>query len=99
MEWQPIETAPKDGSEIFVWGTVEDSPYARPHIGSEGLERVAWAGDGWWITSPQCDAWVPEPSHWMPLPPPPAQGTDAGTAETEGLGPKDDGPVAEGDAP
>lgn len=28
-----------------------------------------------------------------------AQGTEAGTAETEGLGPKDDGPVAEGDAP
>ena len=30
---------------------------------------------------------------------PDAQGTEAGTAETEGLGPKDDGPVAESDAP
>lgn len=29
----------------------------------------------------------------------PAQGTEAGTAETEGLGPKDDGPVPEGNAP
>ncbi len=28
-----------------------------------------------------------------------AQGTEAGTAETVGLGPKDDGPVAESDAP
>lgn len=27
-----------------------------------------------------------------------AQGTEAGTAETEGLGPKDDGPVPEGNA-
>jgi hypothetical protein len=28
-----------------------------------------------------------------------AQGTETGAAETEGLGPKDDGPVPEGDAP
>lgn len=28
-----------------------------------------------------------------------AQGTETGTAETEGLGPKDDGPVGEADAP
>ena len=73
MEWQPIETAPKDGTEVLLWGSAESSPHARPHLGSEDVERAAWADDCWIVTSAQVsDLYVPEPTHWMPLPDPPA---------------------------
>lgn len=63
-EWQPIETAPKTGEEIilahgnFVW---IDSWQT-----DEGLEN-----GGYWE---ECETWTtPQvPSHWMPLPEPPA---------------------------
>lgn len=59
MEWQPIETAPKDGTEILLY---------RRGV-SQGKWRVgmlngqcAWGGDGWFY--PRWD----QPTHWMPLP-------------------------------
>lgn len=71
--WEPIETAPKDGTEIFVWGSLEACAHARPHIGCEDIERVFWYSEyeSWCVFSTQCEGWVPEPTHWQPLPPPP----------------------------
>lgn len=63
MEWQPIETAPRDGTPILAW--------------NGGVFVVYWESDpgSWWVYDPPCDeraVWnVKQPTHWMPLPPPP----------------------------
>ena len=64
QDWQPIETAPKDGSRILV----KD----RPH----GLGMCV-ASAGWRNDAPHLIEWqvvndvVAHPTHWMPLPKPP----------------------------
>ena len=69
-EWQPIETAPKDGTEVLLWGRYwSDSQglFSRPHVGSyvENLER-------WQVGVSHHDyRFRVRPTHWMPLPPPP----------------------------
>jgi len=71
-QWLPIETAPRDeaqiilanGSTVSVGGWVSDV--------DQGAEYEGQLGNaGWWaIEWPGPDA--PKPTHWMPLPPPPA---------------------------
>lgn len=60
MKWQPIETAPKDGTIILV---ADKGVYvARIAQWDKGMLR---SGGGW------LDAWNSdnvEPTHWMPLP-------------------------------
>jgi hypothetical protein len=61
--WQPIETAPKDGSSILAiwrWGD-------NPDNGAETHMVVRWCG--WWDAQGFTQ---PEPTHWMPLPEPPS---------------------------
>jgi hypothetical protein len=60
-QWQPIETAPKDGTSILVWSDDAEDYYL-----------VTWAeGHGAWFNG---DVLIGEmhfggePSHWMPLP-------------------------------
>lgn len=64
--WRPIAEAPKDG--IRVLGTWESTWLKSPHI-----EVVTWDNDGryWWYV---CDGDQPNcpPTHFMPLPEPPA---------------------------
>lgn len=58
--WQPIETAPRDGTRILVW---------RPREGDEYDAHAAadyWS-DKSWYQSRRCQ----QPTHWMPLPPAP----------------------------
>ena len=64
-EWQPIETAPKDGTLILGWWTIAGSAYA-PHV----VRFVADAPEGpnWFD---DYGAPFSEPTHWMPLPPAP----------------------------
>lgn len=58
-EWQPIETAPKDGTDIFV-------------AGGKFKPMVAfWFRDGWVNVWTFEDRTAPNPTHWMPLPEPP----------------------------
>lgn len=78
MEWQPIESAPKDGSDVLFY--------------AEGKVWVGhwWhdtSPDDYGHTEPDCFVMVPigmdwngadlktdsqaRPSHWMPLPEPP----------------------------
>ncbi len=69
MRWQPIDTAPKDGSSIILG-------YARSHS-EEGRwvsdpDRNHWGETGWFATDDDVLCVHPShPSHWMPLPAPP----------------------------
>lgn len=59
MTWQPIETAPKDGTDVLAL-----------HEGRTYQAR--WQDDAFWFSA---SAWKSlAPTHWMPLPPPPATG-------------------------
>lgn len=74
-EWQPIETAPKDGTIIDVWlGDADESDQA--FYCSEGSRRSpnwTWRHGkfrplgGLNVTMPV----FVRPTHWMPLPEPP----------------------------
>lgn len=65
MNWQPISTAPRDGSELWAFN------------GEQG--RMNWTagemfGDKWalWVWADQllteADPQPDQPTHWMPLP-------------------------------
>ena len=63
-EWQPIDTAPKDGTWILVYHKFE----------SYGFDKTEWDYDKW-IVRWAYDCWhtgeeyaIQEPTHWMPLP-------------------------------
>lgn len=64
MEWQPISTAPKDGTEVWAY----NGEQARMRW-IEGHEYALWA----WADEVLCDVdpSPEQPTHWMPLPPPP----------------------------
>ena len=63
-EWKPIDTAPKTPSEILLWGVMKGRTQPWKYIGSWFPHRDG----GWWVAH----AMPVEPTHWMPLPPPPA---------------------------
>ena len=64
-EWQPIETAPKDGTYfIGFWPSM-----SKQCVDHKGQFRTRWTGwgNGYW----EADALgrpVQGPTHWMPLP-------------------------------
>ena len=56
-EWQPIETAPKDGMILAC---------------AEGMMRlVLWEGNQWKVVGVDIEPHWFCPVHWMPLPEPP----------------------------
>lgn len=64
ISWQPIETAPKDGSIILLWppiydGTVCSGRWVQPY-----RRQPCWSRFG---GSRACDRATP-PTHWAPLP-------------------------------
>lgn len=64
MNWQPIETAPKDGTRILIFNGNTLSAYWYKFVSKQGgswqlTEAGGYAGDGD-LSS--------EPTHWMPLP-------------------------------
>ncbi len=71
-EWQPIETAPKDGREILCW----------PAIRRE-VDGVIPSAVGAWLNTKGGHCWVDmsvghhngfwKPTHWRPLPDPPSE--------------------------
>lgn len=76
MDWQPIETAPKDGSYVLLFFPVR------------GVMRGRWNNDAY-ATKPRPywrhdleplygtrEVRKYQPTHWMPLPPPPSQAVD-----------------------
>jgi hypothetical protein len=69
VTWQPIETAPKDGTDIMVYVGVFEPDYAVAH----------WNGEFWDMLPEELEAddysrAFGQPTHWMHLPEPPADG-------------------------
>lgn len=62
MEWQPIETAPKDGTSFMGWNKEHGSHQCLIPENTAHYKRVtARYGKG------HCGNWFC-PTHWMPLP-------------------------------
>ena len=74
--WQPIETAPRDGTWVLVYGALEysdEGDVTRQAVAQftetlnarkcNGRWAMAWYDGGYYG--------MIVPSHWMPLPPPP----------------------------
>ena len=92
--WQPIETAPRDGTQILACAQLSEHLTAAI-ISSQGhlpdLSIVKWddrekdfiaMADGYMSIKSQGDNWTtyhePYVTHWMPLPIPPATLKDTG---------------------
>lgn len=61
--WLPIETAPKEGSQILIF---EKRVYK---LDEEEMFIARWIEDGWYIgDNDDVDCWAENPTHWMPLP-------------------------------
>ncbi len=77
--WQPIETAPKDGAEVFLW---LPSPYNR-------IEKARWFDlwENWQLgefpdhSDEYCGIGSALPTHWMPLPAAPSIAQDGQKSE------------------
>lgn len=67
--WQPIETAPRDGTWILMY-RAHDIAQARRQIDVFSKNKE-WGGIGWAYGD---DA---QPTHWIPLPAPPTDATPA----------------------
>ena len=61
QRWQPIGTAPKDGTRVLV-----------AHPAWEAASTAQWYGDFWSVgySVPQ---FKHQPTHWQPLPAPPEE--------------------------
>lgn len=67
IEWQPIETAPKDGNSVDLW-------CKHPVFGEMRSPNMVWDTDRWETQAfgePLNDGWVV--THWMAPPSPPAR--------------------------
>jgi len=81
MEWQPIETAPKDGTEVIVIHYTAYDGGMRPTVDGpftasfcSNRWRSSWDGEEVveymdWGGTDYKD--IMSPTHWMPLPEPP----------------------------
>ena len=76
MNWQPIETAPKDGGYVLCYGRADDDNNYAPRAFTtqytnelnggpcEWHWQFAWFDSGYYGKA--------EPTRWQPLPEPPA---------------------------
>ena len=80
MKWQPIETAPKDGTSILVGCDYDRRSKSRVALvwWDDAVSAGIWGNwieAKWFDEHVECD-FVPmhcefKPTHWMPLPPAP----------------------------
>jgi hypothetical protein len=66
--WQPIETAPKDGARVLLYGRVQEGFGSRVARWQETERGSVWLVQD----TDMAIIHVPEPTHWQPLPEPPA---------------------------
>ena len=65
MEWQPISSAPKDGTQVLLWQKGEGQ-FIGEYTFNQWWTDAEWANDIEGHFLPRCS-----PTHWQPLPPPP----------------------------
>ncbi|MDN7814857.1 hypothetical protein [Burkholderia vietnamiensis] len=87
--WQPIETAPKDGTQILGWCINYGARQTHWHLYGEGsiakAEFDAGKGEsGNWYWEEPMSHWLSswKPTHWMPLPAAPGQTPVASPLDT-----------------
>lgn len=68
--WQPIESAPKDGTRILTI----DPDFVGLHEGAD-VARYTGAFGGAWLDNARHIPDTVYPTHWMPLPTPPKGGS------------------------
>ena len=70
-KWQPIETAPRDGTRILVFDGKEINTvdYSEPYY--IGINKHIEIEESWVQISDSGRATEFFPTHWMPLPEPP----------------------------
>ncbi len=74
-QWQPIETAPKDGTTIIIFDSYSDDK----SIDGYGVCTARWDYSlKWWIMHQRYSNVISliNPTHWMPLPQPPQERKD-----------------------
>lgn len=75
MEWQPIETAPKDGTAILLWEQYSAAPFVGwwvPSCQEWTVSKEHVSAEGGWDGANVVDLLVAPITHWMPLPKPPS---------------------------
>lgn len=80
MDWQPISTAPRDGTPVLLYKPAGrwDGGYMRAGYWGEYLDRgeqwIACGGFAIGYRSSETDTPKGWPTHWQPLPSPPGGG-------------------------
>jgi hypothetical protein len=69
-EWQPIKTAPKDGTTVLAYFPTREGYFARQDV--VPIHWTEW-GNGVWENSSSGHKVSDHPTHWMPLPSRPLQ--------------------------
>lgn len=81
MTWQPIETAPQNRIVLVHYtndlgnGRTMRARYYPPETLESDVAENGWADEGWYEESEAYEYLMPlehDPTHWMPLPEPPA---------------------------
>lgn len=67
QEWQPIDTAPRDGTSILVCQIQASTGVFKASYHQELDAFQNEIGIGFFCQD-GCDTWPIEPTHWMPLP-------------------------------
>jgi len=74
MEWQPIKTAPKDGTVILLYAHTSGRNDYRWFIGRSKADTTFYKKRADWyalpLTHSASHALLFNPTHWMPLPQP-----------------------------
>lgn len=70
-KWQPIESAPKNGTEVLLW-------HGRTAVGSYVVDSIMPEWRNRWVC---LGGYIADPTHWMPLPESPTVTPAATTPE------------------
>lgn len=74
VQWRPIEEAPKDGAAVLLYSEAWEMSWG---VVTGSYENEAWETAEGTVHEDEADEFGPlGPTHWMPLPAPPAGETN-----------------------